>query len=118
MQKTLEQEIEEVLQEMFLAYRKTLKYEKASINIYVKCILKYYENLDFPLFEETCEVLVLTRNFLPTVNEIADCYDFLHWCKDNGHDSKAQRINQYRRYLDDNRNNSLKALFKLSEYRL
>lgn len=117
MQKTLEQEIEVVVKELLIAFGKNPKYEKDRINVYVNRIVNYYELLDFPHLEETCEVLEFTMNYMPTLNEIADCYDFLHWCKDEGLDSKKQRINRYRLYLDDSKNNPIKGQFRLSKYR-
>ena len=98
MQKTIECEIEEVLKEVFSAFGKNLKYEKDRIRTYCKYLLRNYETLDFRHFEEVCEVLILSRNFLPTVNEIIDCYDFLLWCKEDGRD-KEERVSCYRDYI-------------------
>lgn len=119
MQRTLDQELEQAIKELFLAFGKNPKYEKEVIKIYLKRILNYYELLDISLFEETCEVLEFSRNFLPTLNEIADCYDFLQWCRKEADSTKKQRLEMYKQYInktDFGKNNAVKSMYFLSKH--
>lgn len=74
MQKTIEQEIEEVLTELFIAYGKNLKYEKGRMKVYVKAISSY-ENLRIPIFEQACNKLLLESKYFPTIAEILKAYN-------------------------------------------
>ena len=73
MQKTIEQEIEEVLTELFIAYGKNLKYEKSRMKVYVKAISSY-ENLKIQIFEQACNKLLLESKYFPTIAEILKAY--------------------------------------------
>lgn len=73
MQKTIEQEIEEVLTELFIAYGKNLKYEKGRMKVYVKTI-SGYKDLSIPIFKEACNNLLLESKYFPTIAEILKAY--------------------------------------------
>ena len=106
----IDTEIEKHLKELFSAFGKNLKYEKDRIATYTKYLLKHYEQFETPHFEEVCEVMILSRDFLPTLNEIVDCYDFLNWCK-SSNTSKEQRIELYRKYIIKDKNNAVKGAY-------
>ncbi len=74
MQKTLDQEVEEKVSEIFIAFGKNPRYEKQRIAIYVKTIMKF-NNFEFRIFEETCENLLMEKTFLPTISEIKKEYN-------------------------------------------
>ena len=73
MQRTLDNEIEALVKDLFIAFGKNPKYEKERIRIYVKTILKF-NNFRFDVFERTCEALLMDKTFLPTISEIKKEY--------------------------------------------
>ena len=73
MQRTLDNEIEALVKDLFIAFGKNPKYEKERIRIYVKTILKF-NNLRIDVFETACESLLMNNTFLPTISEIKNEY--------------------------------------------